>query len=613
MKNNHYISLICSIFLLFGAANAHAEEAVPSEVPKAQESAPEAPEGADIDTPEVAEQDEPEAGPKAPPLGHYLAGRFAESQGDTQNGLKYVEEAYKKDPSNQETMASLYRMYVLSGNLDKAKPIAEKLLGAKVVDETSEFSPEMFLALTAAKSGDLAKANKYLASVPKAGFNNILTPLLAAWLKYGGGGIKQPLDIKEVTTDPRLALPHVYMHAGLINDLAGFKDKAREYYEVAVKDKSTQPFRAVEVLVNFYGRIGDKAAQKKLVDSYIESHGESFLAKELLVNASNRKDPGLLAENMQQGIAEVFYTLANIFHGVRAPADEIATLHFALYMRPNFPAAQFLLANAHELAEDHQTAINVYKTIDPNSPYFIRGRIRSLYDESELSSAHVDEAVKKLSVLAEEMPKDIDALLAKGDILRIHDRHKEAIEAYTAAEARIVGLEESQHWILFFSRGACFERLGQWQQAELDLKKALKLSPTEPEVLNYLGYTWLTRRENLDEAKKMIESAYEARPEDPHIIDSMGYSLYVTGDFASAAEYFQQALERIPDDPTVNDHLGDTYWKLGRKNEARFQWNRALSNEKDEAVKQQISEKLQKGLADHTSARIIENKKEAVQ
>lgn len=567
----------------------------------------------ETDTPEVAEQDEPEAGPKAPPLGHYLAGRFAESQGDTQNGLKYVEEAYRKDPSNQETMASLYRMYVLSGNLDKATPIAEKLLGAKVVDETSEFSPEMFLALTAAKKGDIAQANTYLASVPKAGFNNILTPLLTAWLKFGSGGIKQPVDIKEIATDPRLALPHVYMHAGLINDLAGFKDKAREYYEVAVKDKSTQPFRAVEALVSFYGRTGDKDAQRKLVADYIDSHGESFLARELLINASNRKDPGQLAENMQQGIAEVFYTLANIFHGVRAPADEIATLHFALYMRPDFPAAQFLLANAHELAEDHQTAINVYKTIDPNSPYFIRGRIRSLYDESELSSAHVDEAVKKLTALAEEMPKDIDALLAKGDILRIHNRHREAIDAYTAAEKRLDGHAESQHWILFFSRGACFERLGQWQAAETDLKKALKLSPTEPEVLNYLGYTWLTRRENLDDAKKMIENAYEARPEDPHIIDSMGYSLYVAGEFASAAEYFQQALERIPDDPTVNDHLGDTYWRLGRKTEARFQWNRALSNEKDEAVKQLISEKLEKGLADHTSARVTEDKKDAVQ
>jgi Flp pilus assembly protein TadD len=236
-----------------------------------------------------------------------------------------------------------------------------------------------------------------------------------------------------------------------------------------------------------------------------------------------------------------------------------------------------------------------------------------LYDESELSDKHVDEAIRKLSVLSDEMPGDIDAILARGDILRIHNRYKEAVEAYSTAAGRVKKLEK-QHWVLFFSRGACYERLGQWTEAEADLKKALELSPGEPEALNYLGYSWLTKNQNLVEARKMIESAYEARPEDPHIIDSMGYALYIGADYGSAAEYFQQALERTPDDPVVNDHLGDTYWKLGRKTEAKYQWNRALANEKDEAVRHQISEKLEKGIPQKASeAHATNDKKDIIQ
>jgi len=95
----------------------------------------------------------------------------------------------------------------------------------------------------------------------------------------------------------------------------------------------------------------------------------------------------------------------------------------------------------------------------------------------------------------------------------------------------------------------------------------------------------------------MLEDAYDARPEDAHIIDSMGYAYYVTGDFANAQEYFDQALERTPNDPTVNDHLGDTYWQIGRKTEARYQWERALKDNPDKDTEKGLHKKLKDGLA----------------
>lgn len=539
-------------------------------------------------------------------FGRYLSGRFAEEQGDTGKGIPFLRESLKHDPNNKEILASLYRMLVLAGNVDEAMPLASKLETTKVVEEGSEFSPAMLLAVEDVKHERYAQASKRLDAIHKAGFNSLLVPLLQAWLKYGQQQIAAPLEAKDIMPDAHIILPHVYLNTALINDLSGYDAQAQKQYESAVKDVRIEPFRAVEALANYYTRKDMKQKREQVVNDYLSAHGDSFLADELLNDTGQSKK---LVTNATEGVAEVFYTMANIFHGVRAPADEIATLHLALYLRPDFPSAQFLLANTYELAQDFHSAAETYKSINTKSPYFERGRIRSVYDESELGNK--EEALAKLDTIAREKPHDVDALLAKGDILRASNRFKEAEAVYSEASDRVGSAPSKRHWIIFFSRGTCYERLGQWDKAEADMKKALALNPGEPDVLNYLGYSWLTLHVHLAEAKKMIEEAYDARPEDAHIIDSMGYSFYVSGDFSSAQEYFEQALERTPNDPTVNDHLGDTYWQQGRKTEARFQWERALGDDPDADTEKSLKTKLAKGLAAIHPIQAVEEKKPA--
>ena len=88
----------------------------------------------------------------------------------------------------------------------------------------------------------------------------------------------------------------------------------------------------------------------------------------------------------------------------------------------------------------------------------------------------------------------------------------------------------------------------------------------------------------------------QIRPDDPQIMDSMGLALYMTGDYAQAAEYLEAAISLLPADAIVNEHLGDAYWRLGRKTEAKFQWERAETYTKDEAILQEIRKKLKDGL-----------------
>ena len=106
---------------------------------------------------------------------------------------------------------------------------------------------------------------------------------------------------------------------------------------------------------------------------------------------------------------------------------------------------------------------------------------------------------------------------------------------------------------------------------------ALNLAPDQPYVLNYLGYSWTEQGRNLARARQMIERAVEQRPSDGAIIDSLGWVMLRQGDYDGAVKSLEHAVELLPEDSTINGHLGDAYWAAGRRQEALFQWRRALN------------------------------------
>jgi tetratricopeptide (TPR) repeat protein len=148
-------------------------------------------------------------------------------------------------------------------------------------------------------------------------------------------------------------------------------------------------------------------------------------------------------------------------------------------------------------------------------------------------------------------------------------------QLYRCARPRRHG--QSRYWFLFYTRAICYHLTDNWPPAEADFRKALELNPGQPQVLNYLGYSLVEQRRNLDEALDMIERAVAARPDSGFIVDSLAWVYYRLGRFDEAVEPMERAAELLPTDPIINDHLGDVYWMVGRQREARFQWERALS------------------------------------
>ena len=179
-----------------------------------------------------------------------------------------------------------------------------------------------------------------------------------------------------------------------------------------------------------------------------------------------------------------------------------------------------------------------------------------------------------------------------GDMMRQRSRFPEAVAAYDQALSRVPA-PSADAWPLFYARGVSNERAGNWARAEADFQRALELAPEQPYVMNYLAYTWVEMGRNLPEARRMLERAAELRPNDGNIIDSLGWALFKLG----AVRWLERAVELEPRNSVINDHLGDVYWVTGRRNEARFQWERALRTEPEAADVPKIEAKLRDGLA----------------
>jgi len=241
----------------------------------------------------------------------------------------------------------------------------------------------------------------------------------------------------------------------------------------------------------------------------------------------------------------------------------------------------------------YDLAADIYATVPADNAHYVEpqmGRADALFE-----SGQEEVAVDVLRALTEARPELATIHVALGDMLRRTEDFEGAIAAYTAALDRS-DPDQSRFWFVHYTRGICYERIDNWDAAEADLRRALELNPDQPNVLNYLGYSLVEQRRNLDEALDMIERAVAARPDSGFITDSLGWVFYRLGRFEEAVAPMERAVELEPNDPIINDHLGDVYWMVGRAREAEFQWHRALSFDPEPDDAARIRRKLEVGL-----------------
>jgi tetratricopeptide (TPR) repeat protein len=522
-------------------------------------------------------------------FGEYLAGRHAQETRDYAEAAEFFEDALNQDPASPELISRTFLMEASEGRFDRARALAEKELKLDPTDAVAELT----LLIDRLKAGDTAGALARAEALPGDGVHRLLGPLARAWTRMATGDlVGADAALRQLDKFNGLA-PLEYYQLGLLYDFAGHPDKAEENFNKTLEVTGQLNWRLTDVIANFYARHGRVDEAGALYQKFIKDNSGSELAESVLPREL-AESPAPLIRTAGEGLAEALFDLASVVN--QPETIDLALLYdrSALELSPHLALAQLLLSDVLSAEDKPEESLAILAQIPPTSPYSWSARLRVAADLEMLG--RTEEAIAQLKDLSAEAPTRAGAEMQLGDLLRAKKRFTEAVEAYDQAIRRLQAAGMPERWSLYYSRGIALERSGQWKESEADLLHALELKPDQPLVLNYLGYSWIDRGENLERGLKMIEKAVELRPEDGYIVDSLGWAHYRLGDYPSAVQYLEKAIELVPEDPTINDHLGDAYWQSGRADEARFQWRRALQFGPEADEIKPIEAKLDRGL-----------------
>jgi tetratricopeptide (TPR) repeat protein len=229
--------------------------------------------------------------------------------------------------------------------------------------------------------------------------------------------------------------------------------------------------------------------------------------------------------------------------------------------------ARVYLGQIAEDRKDMDMALEWYAAVD-GGDQFLSAQIR--YANVLGRQGKVDEARRHLQDLASKNSRDrMQLLLAEAQVLRDAGRTREAFELL---DQQLSGQPEQPE--LLYETALLAEKLGRVEVLEANLRKLIAIKPDHAHAYNALGYSYADRNERLDEAQQLIAKALQLAPEDPFIIDSMGWVLYRKGDLHGALDQLQRAFG-IRKDPEIAAHLGEVLWMLGRKAEASKTWRDA--------------------------------------
>jgi tetratricopeptide (TPR) repeat protein len=526
--------------------------------------------------------------------GSYLAARHAGTQRDAGAAAAYYRASLRGDPKNTELLERAFLSVLAEGDIDEAVRLADQITKVNKTDRIAK----LVLGIHALKQKKYPAAKANLAQSNRGPITDLAATLLMAWASYGSGDSKSAIESIDKLQGADWYALFKDLHAGLILDLAGNKKEAGKRFE-RVQKLDAGAIRIVQAYSSWLSRNGKKDEALTVLKAFDAQLPRHPLIVEEMAAAEKDKPLPPLVPDAQAGAAEVLYGLGAAL-GRRGGEDlGLIYLQLALYLAPSQPLALLSLADLYEQVKNPQLAIKVYERVPQNSPLRRNAEIQLAVNLDTLDKT--DEAKQRLQKLITDNPKDIDAIMALGGILRGRKDFAECAQVYTKG-VKTIAEPSRPNWLIFYFRGICNERAKDWKDAESDLKEALKLYPDQPHVLNYLGYSWIDQHVNLDEGMQMIRRAVEQRPDDGYIVDSLGWAYYRVGNYDEAVKNLERAVELKPDDPTINDHLGDAYAKTGRTLEAQFQWSHArdLKPEPDDLAK--IKQKLATGMVEDSAS-----------
>ena len=413
--------------------------------------------------------------------------------------------------------------------------------------------------------------------------------IILGWISYGSNldsMVFSKMDQKSF--DPKNCIPMNCLHNAFVKSLKGDKEDSEKLFNSMSNFKSVS-YRILEVLFVHYV----KSENMKMAEEIYNKLKNLGLTVESFEKTKEKLYLFSPVEKKEHGLAEIYFNIAGWFYENEMYKFSTFFSNIGLRIRPDFTSLKFLLANNYEKLSYYSLLNKFLDEFDQNSIYDLKLSKIKLKSLNELKAEK--KTIETLTNLIIKYPDNKEFKLFLADSLRNKGEHDKSIVLYDEIIRNLINVD-TQHWNIFYSRGISYERTKQWNLAENDFMKALELNPDAPYVLNYLGYSWLERGVKLKKALSFIQMAFEIKPNDAYITDSLGWAYYLLGNYEKSIKFLENAIKILPSDPTLNDHLGDVYWKVGRRSEALSQWKRVLLFDPEFELKKKVEYKISYGL-----------------
>ena len=514
----------------------------------------------------------------ASPYGRFLAGEAALNSGHSADASKYFDQARTETGDDALVSERAFTASLLAGDIDKAASLAPT--GDQASDSTKRLG-KLTVAVKALADGKGKDAYALLAGDAITFPHRAAAALLAPWAAAQAGDIDNSLVKPEVRGD-RIVAYFGGLGQALLYERARRYDEAETDYKAALAGAARNETATVAYGA-FLERRGRRPEALKLYEASLGEEPSSVAIKAAQARAAAGKTAPP-EPTIRQGAALAMITPAAIMMSAKQSQFALAYLRLALKLDPERDEAWVMVGDLMAADGDNAGAREAYGKPKPNSLEFAAAQSKLAWT---YQNAGDKETALKLARAAAASGQQAGRLTL-ADLLRADEKFAESAEVLSS----LILESKTPDWRLLYARGVAYERMGRWPQGEADLKVALAASPDEPELLNYLGYSWIDRGEHLKDAMAMVEKAVAADPRSGAMVDSLGWAYYRLADYKKAVEKLEEAVELEAGDPEINNHLGDAYWKVGRRDEALFQWRRVLTLQPDAKIKADAEAKI---------------------
>ena len=532
-------------------------------------------------------------------ISNYLSGIVSVNQDYTNAAFKYLNkvQSLKNDHSNFNVQ--FIRTLILLEKFNQAFAFSKDVW----LEDEYFFETDLLLGLEFFIKNDYLNAEKHFERLNKISrynllFEGFLGNILIAWIKASENNKEDSFKFLD-------KVPERYHNLKKIQNsfLQCYFDtsKTQIAFEQLMNNEDSDFSRYNFFFANYLLFKNKNIEAEKVINLSRKTHKSNLLIKQtenFILTGNSKKIKKLFnCKNPMDVIAEIFYVIANIYSTEKNYQLSNFYLKISFFLNNKFAPNKTLLAENFFYQQKYELSKKIYnslKSIGPVYSWYASINLAIILSDIEDKEYAVFDLEDEFNLL---LNPDLEHNYELANFFKDREYYQESIKYYSLALQNI----KQNHFLfsrILDRRGTSYERLGDWDNAEKDLKESLRILPDQPHVLNYLGYSWIDRGINIDKALEMIIRANELKKNDGYITDSLGWAFYVKKNYLDAEKFLQRAVEILPLDPIINDHYADTLWMLNKHIQARYFWKHVLGLDTvEQKLKDNVSKKLIFGIA----------------